>query len=343
MLLHLPGGGRPASPVHVFVPTGEAFMKPASTKLRPSVVMSCLLAGACLGASASARADAFAQAILTIDNFRVLHSSAAAYGGRAYATTDFTTLSGRNVASASATLNDTVNAAPAKNVNFLNGALDIGQRFVGLPSPPRAENDFSPFPSPAPVPGTFGYADQYLSGTMITNGSNPAGVRTQSRADAALLEDGSAAGESNVGTTTNFKFDFMLSVADTMTFAFDATPFTQAYSTGNPHTSAIGRVTWTLNILDQFDNSVFMFAPSQLNALSNVNRSHDGAGLTTYAPGTLAFSATTAMLAANTQYRLTISQTSLANAVQETAVPEPASLAIFGLGLLGMSMLRRRR
>lgn len=312
-------------------------MKPLQKTVRSSMAASLALAAICMASSTNARAEAFAQAILTIDNFRLLHSN-----GTAFNATDFKSLSGMNVAGASASQGNVAVTAPTKNINILSGLTpDIAHQFVGLPNPPRAENDFTPFPGPTPVPGTFGYADQYMSGSAITIGSKLAGAKAQSRADAALKEDGSAAGSSNVGTMTSFMF--MLSSADTMTFAFDATPFTQAYTTGDPHTDAMARVTWTLNIIDPAGNSVFNFAPAQLNAMTNVNRSDTFAGGTTYAPGTLSFLTSSSLLAANTNYRLTISQTSDANAMQDTAVPEPASLAIFGLGLLGMSSFLRRR
>ena len=312
-------------------------MKPAMKPVRKSLAMSAALLGLLAASAGSARADAFAQAILTIDNFRLLHSS-----GTAYAATDFASLAGMNVAGASASLGSTAMTAPTQNIDIYSAVKpDVAHQFVGLPTPPRAENDFTPFPSATPVPGTFGYADQYMAGTAVAMNGQSAGARTQSRADAALQSDGSAAGSSNVGTMTSFMFT--LGSADSITFAFDATPFTQAYTTGDPSTFAMARVTWTLNIVDETNHSVFYFAPEQLNAMSNINHTDSFPGDSTYAPGTLSFKVSTLQLAANTNYRLTISQTSDANAYQDTAVPEPASLTLFGLGLFGAAAFMRRR
>lgn len=295
-----------------------------------------LAASLALGAMASAHADSFASAILDINNFRLLHSS-----GTAFAATDFRTLTGTNDAHATANLN-AVFANGAQSFPILSGTTpDVPHQCVGTCFP-KAENDFTPFPFPPPAPGTFGYADENLTGSSITIGMAPAGAHAQTRADASVMMNAVAAGNSDVGTSTTFAFT--LGAADTMTIAFDGTPFSQAWvdAAASPTTNANARLSWSVNIVDlTTGTTVFSYAPNELNALSNVSRTDGAPGTTTYNPGTLAFSATTPILNATDTYQITIQHNTLANALQ--AVPEPASLAIFGIGLLGATVVSRRR
>lgn len=304
---------------------------------RKSLTLTAAAAALCFGAIGQARADAFAQSVLTINNFRLLHSS-----GAAFTPADFGLLDGVNSAHARASLNGVNATAIPQDVPILSGSNpDVAHQFVGLPNPPRAENDFTPFGAPPAVPGTFGYADQNLSGSALAVGAAPAGALAQTRADASLQSDGSASGDSDVGTSTTFSF--RLGVGDSMTFAFDATPFTQAYTTEGPATNAIARLSWSLNIVNQSTGEiVYVYQPAELNGLANASRTGSFAGLTTYNPGTLAFSTTSPLLNNTDVYQLTVQHNTLANALQESAVPEPGTLAIFGLGLLAMSGWRRR-
>ena len=306
--------------------------------VRKTLIMSAAVASLCIGMVGNARADAFAQSILTINNFRLLHSN-----GTAFTPTDFDTLDGVNSAHARASLNGVSSVAPPQDISILSGTNpDVAHQFVGLPNPPRPENNFTPFPSPPPVPGTFGYADQFLTGSALAIGTAPAGAMAQSRADASLQAAGSASGDSDVGTSTTFSFT--LGLNDTMTFAFDATPFTQAYTTAGPATNAIARLSWSLNIVNQSTGAVvYVFQPDELNGTANASRTGTFPGLTTYNPGLLMFSATSPLLNNFDVYQLTIQHNTLANALQSAAVPEPGTLAIFGLGLRGMSAFKRRR
>lgn len=305
---------------------------------RKKVLMSAAVASLCFGVMGQARADAFAQSILTINNFRLLHAS-----GSAFTPADFALLDGVNSAHARASLNGVSATAAPQDFSILSGMNpDVAHQFVGLPNPPRPENSFTPFATPPAVPGTFGYADQNLSGSALAVNGAPAGASAQTRADASLQSAGSASGDSDVGTSTTFSFT--LGATDSMTFAFDATPFTQAYTSAGAATNAIARLSWSLNIVNQTTGAiVFVFQPGELNGMANASRTGSFFGLTTYNPGSMFFTATTPMLNSTDVYQLTIQHNTLANALQSSEVPEPGTLAMFGIGLLGMSALRRRR
>jgi hypothetical protein len=309
--------------------------------IKKSLMVTAAAAAMGLAAMGSARADTFASAILDINNFRLLHSN-----GTAFSTADFSTLQGTNDAHATAALNG-VFSNGASSLGILSGTTpDVAQQCVGAPCPPLAENNFTPFASPPPSPGNFGYADQRLQGSSIAINGNPAGAHAQTRADAAtIMNMQDASGNSDVGTSTTFQF--ALGASDTMTIAFDATPYTQAWvSAGAGQTSnANARLSWSINIVDLSTGlSVFSFAPNELNGLSVVSRTDAAPGTSEYnaALTMFSFSEVTPLLSAGTTYQITIQHNTLANALQQE-VPEPGTLAIVAAGLLSMSLLSRRR
>lgn len=311
-------------------------------KLVPTSLMKhAAIAGLCLAAMNGARADAFAQSVLLIDNFRLLHHS-----GDAFKATDFTSLNGAVTARATASLNGANVIATAPITSILSGTMpDVAHQFVGLPTPPRAENDFGYFSVLPNLPGTFGYADQNMSGNAMTIGAREAGARVETRADASLRSAGQAGGQSDVGTSTMFRFT--LGASETMSVSFNGRPMTQAYisSGSGSGTHAIARMAWSVNIINLDTGEIMLdYAPGDLNGKSNRSLSDGHPGNLTFDPGWQKFSAESYTLNANQNYQLTINQTTLADVTQDkVAVPEPGNLALFGLGLLGMSLMTRRR
>ncbi|HEX8604463.1 MAG TPA: EDSAP-1 family PEP-CTERM protein [Pseudoduganella sp.] len=295
-----------------------------------------------IGAMGSAYAATNANSVLLIENFRLLKG----VGGAAFSINDFSVLSGTNDAHVTAQLNNTF-STDAGSVPILAGTgPTLGRVCVGVC--PAGTATFAP----VSYTGNFGSAAQSLDGTIIDLLTPPAGfagANARTRADAATNSNMNiASGNSDVGTSTTFRF--VMAAGTDMTFDFDATAYTDAaVSAGSsPTANANARLSWSVNIVDTTDGStVFSFAPAALNQLSLRSATDTNPGTAPYNFsnhfGVAGDAATASGLLAGRTYQLTIQHNTLANVLQEEEVPEPATLAITAVGLLGMTLVSRRR
>lgn len=309
----------------------ESAMHPVSRPIARIVRIAAFLALAC-ASGGQARADAFAEAILSIDNFRLLHADGTPYGAA-----DVAIFGGSDAARAAAGLNGVFAVDAQRYDARAGGTIDLLQQAAGGASL-RGENNFSPLGAAAGQAGSQASADQRLIGNFLS------GATSQTRAEAAIAGVGAAGASSEFGGATQFRFS--LGADDYMTIAFSATPFSQATlgPGGGADAKASAALSWSVTIVDLSTGAtVLSFAPDALNAWSGVSRDAGGDGTMVYDPGQMFFTATSDLLSMNDSYQLTISQTSSAAAVQNQTVPEPATLASIGAGLLAMSWLARRK
>lgn len=285
-----------------------------------------------------AAASTFATAILDINNFRLLHSD-----GRFYSNTDFSRLTSVNDAQVTASLN-----AVFANASGSGPRPDVAHQCVGS-CLTFAENSFGHGGANNlfALPGSFGFADQRFQGSGISINGAPAGGHAQTRADVGTLQNHqSASGNSSVGSSNTMVF--ALNVEDTMTIAFDATPYAMAYLTpgSRPVTSAAARMSWSINVVELRTNtSVFAFAPAEINGLGSVSRTDGMAGFSSFNEigKVYSYNPTTPKLLAGHTYQVTVQQSAIVMALQQEELPEPGSLPVVTAGLLGMALLRRIR
>jgi len=320
-------------------------MKPIAMKLVPAVA-----ALALMGAAGGANAEAYAY---SYDNI---------FGLTVSVPTGAITLAGStNLSRATANLNGT-------NISTGGiGFLDAPQAAVGAVA--TGQNFFS---QQGMGPASFSRGDAQIVSTQFPANTSP--TQAVNAAESFVTPVGSADASGRNGSTTGFSVNFSVdSPTATLGFDFSADPYMQVFlsALSGAGSSSTANLVVTFSITNAAGATVFNWAPDGMlgSGIAGGTEAADAANLNTnLATNTLTagavftydptgcgapvgaaigtgcgglFSSVTNALAAG-DYTLTLNAVESTD-ITATAVPEPGTLALLGIGLAGLCLGSRRK
>jgi hypothetical protein len=285
------------------------------------------------GLSSQAHAGAKTYSHLLIDNFQIFNGNDVQYDAG-----DFDDL---QIGNFSTTFAKTNNNGEAINDSIAGGNLDTtagggnaddNASCVGAGC--SYEDSYMMQASPAGSSCMRG--DTELLGSLVTGNGPASSVTANAVTEGQTEVTDAGSGNADVGTGTQFSFT---GIDDTIRFEFDAQAMLQALL-HQDDVVAFAALGFSINIFDNTNGvDFFSFSPPSLNQA----RTQLSTGSTGYDSGFLHFSETSAQLLAANTYTLSINQTTRGRFIAIKPIPEPATLAIFGLALMGLASTRRSK
>jgi len=273
-----------------------------------------------------AQADVLATSVIELSNLTFNHTGGAALN----AATDFSFLTFQNTGAEAVTYTGTAN----QNLSGIGTPLDLPLicNGGGCGTSGLTNNGFQPL---ATVTGNFAAADQNEKGSPILGLGQPLGATVSSGAW-GQVQTGANVGNANANNGLQARFTF----ATNFTGSVDITgnydyfwklllgagelPGSIAHSSGVVHFGVVD-LTTGLTVLD--------FNPLGLNW----DFSFNGPGPIAFGDSNSGSFSTTFAVVAGNNYQLTAREVTLA---EVTRAPEPGTLALFALGLLGFALPR---